>query len=404
MMRAAITGVGAVTPLGVGVASLIDRWLAGESGLVNGLGRCADFDAASFLSVKDRRRSDRYTQLAVAAADEAIAQAGWHSRPYPAEHVGCVIGTGIGGIGSIYDGHEAIRERGRPGPMLIPNMMPNAAAASVSIRYGLKGEVFGVVSACAAGAHAIGAGLRALASGESQAMVVGGAESALSPVAMTGFDTMGATSRCGISRPFDRDRDGFVLGEGAAALVLEDPVAARERSATVLGEIVGYAATNDAHHLTAPEATGGAAARAMTLAMASAGVGAEEIDYVNAHGTSTPLNDRTETASIKSAMGSQAYDVPISSTKSVVGHLLGAAGAVDAVATLSALRARSAPPTVRLDTPEEGLDLNYVPGVAQPLTNGASRQWLVGISNSFGFGGHNAVIVIRTQASTTKGS
>jgi 3-oxoacyl-[acyl-carrier-protein] synthase II len=404
-MQVVITGIGAVTPLGVGVEPLIRRWTAGACGIEDGLGRCADFDPGQLLSVKERRRSDRYTQLAVAAGAEAITQAGWTEMPYAAERVGCVIGTGIGGISTIYEGHETLRGGvGRVSPMLIPNMMPNAAAATLAIRYGLAGEVFGVVSACAAGAHAIGAGLRILQAGVADAMVVGGAESALSPVAMSGFTTMGATSDCGISRPFDRDRDGFVLGEGAAVLVLESAATAHARGATVLGEILGYGATCDAHHLTAPRTGGAAAARAMTAAMDDAGVAPGDVDYVNAHGTSTPLNDRTETASIKAALGDHARDVPISSTKSVIGHLLGAAGAVDAVVTLAALQARVAPPTVGLEHPDEDLDLNYVQGRWQALGDAEHRPHLVGISNSFGFGGHNAVVVLQAWERRPEGS
>jgi 3-oxoacyl-[acyl-carrier-protein] synthase II len=396
-VRAVITGVGAVTPLGVGADVLIDSWVAGECGLENGLGSCEAFDPDEFLSTKEQRRGDRFTHLAVAAGAEAVAQAGWSELPYAAERVGCIFGTGIGGVATIYDAHETMRDGGasKVSPMLIPNMMPNAAAASLAIRYGFAGEVFGVVSACAAGAHAVGAGLRLLSAGVADAVVVGGSEAANSPVTMAGLKTMGAISECGISRPFDRDRDGFVLGEGAGALVLEAPAAAERRGAKALGEIIGYGATCDAFHLTAPSSDGEAAARAIAIALISADVGPDDIDYINAHGTSTPLNDATETASIKTALGRHAYTTPISSTKSVVGHQLGAAGAVDCVATLAALRARVAPPTVGLANPDEGLDLNYVQDEPQALAAASVKPQLIGVTNSFGFGGHNAVIVIR---------
>jgi 3-oxoacyl-[acyl-carrier-protein] synthase II len=396
--RAVVTGIGAVTPLGVGAQSLMARWSAGECGITDGLGRCDDFDPVDFLSKRDRRRSDRYTQLATVAAQEAVAQAGWDELPYDGARIGCVIGTGIGGIGTIYDSHEGMRAGRTVSPMLIPNMMPNAAAASVAIRYGLRGEVFGVMSACASGAHAIGAGLRILAAGGTDAVVVGGAEAALSPLAMTGFITMGAISECGISRPFDRDRDGFVLGEGAAALVLETPQAAASRGAAILGEIVGYGATNDAFHLTAPGADGRTAAHAITRALDDAGLRPADIDYVNAHGTSTPLNDITETLALKAALGEHAYAVPISATKSAIGHTLGAAGAIEAVATLAALRARTAPPTVGLEHPGDGLDLDYVPHHKRDLPASGAKPCLHAISNSFGFGGHNAVLVLRASS------
>jgi 3-oxoacyl-[acyl-carrier-protein] synthase II len=396
-VRAAVTGVGAVTPLGIGADTLIERWTRGECGLVDGRGRC-ELDPADFLSKNERRRADRYSHLALVAGAEAVEQAGWSDGlPYEAERVGCVIGTGIGGIATIEDNHDVMRERGseRVPPLLIPNMMPNAAAASLAIRHGLGGEVFGVVSACASGAHAIGAGLRVLAGGGADAVVVGGSEAAVTPLPSAGFDMMGATSKCGISRPFDRRRDGFVLGEGAAALVLEHPGTAARRGAEVLAEIVGYGATCDAFHLTAPPDDGAAAARAMRRALDDAGTDLDEVDYINAHGTSTPLNDRAETVAIKHVMGDHAAGLPVSSTKSVVGHLLGAAGAVDAVVTVEALRRRVAPPTVGLEEPEDGLDLNYVQGAAQPLPPPEEKPRLIGVSNSFGFGGHNAVVVMR---------
>jgi 3-oxoacyl-[acyl-carrier-protein] synthase II len=279
-------------------------------------------------------------------------------------------------------------------------MMGNAAAAAVAMRHGLHGQTYGVVSACAAGAHAIGAAMRMIRGGDADAVLCGGAEATLTPIAIAAFAAMAATSETGISRPFDARRDGFVMGEGAGALVLEDAEAAERRGARVLGEVLGYAATSDAHHLTAPDPEGREAARAITLAMADAGVAADEVDYVNAHGTSTPLNDRSETEALKAALGEPAERIPVSSTKSAIGHLLGAAGAVEAVATVGALERGIAPPTLGYGEPDEGLDLDYVPNEARPLEtasgNGGGRH--VAISNSFGFGGHNAVLCLASES------
>jgi 3-oxoacyl-[acyl-carrier-protein] synthase II len=273
--------------------------------------------------------------------------------------------------------------------------MANAAAGVVAMRHGLLGQSFGTVSACAAGAHAIGTAARLIAYGDADAVVTGGTESTLTPLATAAFERMEATSREGISRPFDRRRDGFVMGEGAGVLVLEEESAARARGARVLARVRGYGATSDAHHLTAPEPNGRGAARAIELALADAGVRPEEVAYVNAHGTSTPLNDRSETEAIKVALGERARDVPVSSTKSAIGHLLGAAGAVEAIATVLALRDRVAPPTLNYEQPDDGLDLDYVPGAARPLPNGDRPP--LAISNSFGFGGHNAVLCLEAE-------
>jgi 3-oxoacyl-[acyl-carrier-protein] synthase II len=263
------------------------------------------------------------------------------------------------------------------------------------MRHGLRGQVYGVVSACAAGAHAIGAGMRMIQSGDADAAVVGGSEAALTALSSAAFAAMDATSTSGVSRPFDARRDGFVMGEGAGVLILEALDAAEERGAEAIGELLGYAATADAHHLTAPEPEGRGAARAIERALADAGVEPEELDYVNAHGTSTPLNDRAETVALKAALGESAHEVPVSSAKSAIGHLLGAAGAVEAVATVLALRERVAPPTLGYAEVDEGLDLDYVPDGPRPLSpEGDGDRPAVGISNSFGFGGHNAVLCL----------
>jgi 3-oxoacyl-[acyl-carrier-protein] synthase II len=414
-----VTGVGAVTPLGVGARTLHQRWSAGACGVVDGEAPCADFDPREFLSAKEVRRADRFTQLALAACQEALADAGWGSgedgangwvggHPYPPERIGCVLGTGIGGIGTLVDGQDTLRERGGQyvSPLSVPLMMSNAGAGALSMAHGLRGPSFAVSSACASGAHAIGSALRMLQTGEADAVVAGGSEAGLTPLARAAFSALDALSKAGISRPFDARRDGFVMGEGAAVLVLERADAARARGARVLGVIRGYGASSDAHHLTAPRDDGAGQAAAMTAALADARVVPEQIDYVNAHGTSTPLNDRAETHAIKLALGEHAKRIPVSSTKSAIGHLLGAAGAVEAVATLLALRDRVAPPTIGLTEPEEGLDLDYVPGSARPLVLGGNGNGggtgsaqgedrpVLALSNSFGFGGHNAVLCL----------
>jgi 3-oxoacyl-[acyl-carrier-protein] synthase II len=424
--RVVITGVGAITPLGMGARTLFERWAAGENGIVDGEAPCSDFDARAVLGPKLARRTDRFAQFALAASDEALADAGWTSAddpdpgpgpgrdadaaagptppaggarsapdslPYASDRIGCVIGTGIGGIGTIETQQDILRDRGpqRVSPLSVPLLMSNAAAGTVAMRHGLQGQSYGVTSACAAGAHAIGTAYRMIQSGDADAVVTGGAEAALTGLARAGFAAMGATSEEGISRPFDARRDGFIMGEGAGVLVLEDEETALARGARVLGRVIGYGATSDAYHLTAPDPEGNGAARAIRLALNDAGVEPARLDYVNAHGTSTPLNDRSETAALKSALGDAAMSVPVSSTKSAIGHLLGAAGAVEAIATVLALRDRLAPPTLGFEEREEGLDLDYVPGGARPLGNGRPA---IGMSNSFGFGGHNAVLVL----------
>jgi 3-oxoacyl-[acyl-carrier-protein] synthase II len=396
--RVVITGVGAVTPLGVGSDALIERWSAGECGIEDGLGRCREFDPLDFLSKKEARRSDRFTQLAIAAAKEAIEQAGaGEGLPYEAHRVGCVIGTGIGGLGSLEVQQRKLIESGEKAvsPLAVPLMMGNAASAAVAMRHDIHGHTYGVVSACAAGAHALGDAARLIRAGDAEMVLAGGAEAAITGLATAGFAAMEATSPSGISRPFDARRDGFVIGEGAGVLVLEDADAAERRGAVALGEVLGYGATCDGFHLTAPHPEGIEAARAIELALADAGRGGEDVDYVNAHGTSTALNDRSETMALKLALGGRAASVPVSSTKSAIGHLLGAAGAVEAIATVEALRRSVAPPTVGWEQRDEELDLDYVPGEARPLERADGP--LFAISNSFGFGGHNAVLCLAAR-------
>jgi 3-oxoacyl-[acyl-carrier-protein] synthase II len=391
-----ITGVGAVTPLGVGARGLHERWTAGVSAIRDGEAPCADFDVTDFMTPKQARRADRATQLAVAAGDEALADAGWADElPYDPELIGCVLGTGIGGIATLEGNHDSLRDSG-PGsvsPLAIPLMMSNAGSAAISLRHDLRGPVFSVVSACAAGSHAIGTALRMIQHGEATAVVTGGAEAPLTPLSRACFKRMNALSPTGVSRPFDARRDGFVMGEGAGVLVLEDGDAARARGARILGTLRGYGASGDAPHIPAPHAEGRGGARAMTVAINDSGLTPEDIDYVNAHGTSTQLNDRAETRALKLAFGERASQIPVSSTKSAIGHLLGAAGAVEAVATVLALRDRIAPPTIGWEEPDEEMDLDYVPGTARPLETDGRLP--VAISNSFGFGGHNATLCLQ---------
>jgi 3-oxoacyl-[acyl-carrier-protein] synthase II len=394
-----ITGVGAVTPLGIGARTLHERWSAGRSGIEDGFGRASEFEPKEHLSVKEVRRADRFTQLALAATAEALEDAGWDDGPPgDRDRAACLIATGIGGIDTLEKQHLILQQEGadRISPLSIPLLMPNAAAGVVAMKHDLRGQSFGTVSACAAGAHAIGMGARLIQYGDADTVVAGGSEAAITPLATAAFSRMDALSKTGISRPFDRRRDGFVMGEGAGVLVLEEEEAARERGARILGHVRGYASTSDAFHLTAPEPSGRGASKAIELALQDADIGADDVLYINAHGTSTPLNDRAETNAIKAALGEErAAQVPISSTKSAIGHLLGAAGAVEAIATLLALRDRIAPPTLNYEEPDEGLDLDYVPREARPLANGDARA--IGISNAFGFGGHNAVLCLEAE-------
>jgi 3-oxoacyl-[acyl-carrier-protein] synthase II len=390
--------MGAVTPLGVGARPLHERWASGVVGIVDGAGACSDFEPRDFLSVKEIRRMDRFSQFALVAAGEALAQAGWDPEmPYDPLRVGCVIATGIGGQYTVETQLDVMREKGPKmvSPLGIPQYMPNAAAAAVSMKYHLQGQAYGVVSACSGGAHAIGSALRMIQYGDADAVVTGGSEAALTPFAFACFESMQALSPSGISRPFDARRDGFVMGEGAGVLVLEEAEAAKARGASILGEVAGYGSTSDAYHLTAPEPGGGPAAGAIELALRDADLSAAGISYINAHGTSTQLNDAAETAALKRALGEeQAKRIPISSTKSAIGHLLGASGAVEAVATVETLRTRIIAPTLGYEVPDPELDLDYVPGEARPLivSNGDAPA---AISNSFAFGGHNVTLVLR---------
>lgn len=397
MRDVVVTGLGAVTPLGVGADVLYNRWAAGEIGIEGGEAPCTSFDPLEFFSRKETRRADRFTQFALAAAQEALAQAGWtdDDAPYEAARMGCVLGTGIGGLGTLEANFGVLHDEGpqKVAPLAVPLMMGNAGSAAIAMRHDLRGPVFGIVSACAAGGNAIATAVRMIQTGDADAVVTGGSESALTPLARAAFAALDATSTSGVCRPFDVRRDGFIMGEGAGVLVLEDGERARARGATILATVRGVGQTSDAHHLTAPRADGAGAAAAISAALADADVPATDVDYVNAHGTSTPLNDRSETVAIKSALGEHAREIPVSSTKSSIGHLLGAAGAVEAIATIATLNAGVVPPTLGLEEPDEDLDLDYVPGSSKPLGAPDGRK-AIGVSNSLGFGGHNAVLVL----------
>lgn len=398
--RVVVTGLGAISPLGIGAAPLYARWAEGISGIEDGRGRARDFSTVNHLTVKEARRFDRNAQFVVVAADEALRQAGWLDDsgvelPYDSFRVGTIIATGIGGIGTMETQHDLLRERGadRISPLGIPMFMPNSAAAAVSMRFGLQGSSYGIVSACASGGHALGMALRAIQYGDADAVVTGGTEAVITEFGVGSFQTMGALASDGVSRPFDLNRDGFVIGEGAGVLVLEEYELAKARGAAILGELAGFGATSDAHHLVAPEPTGRPAAGAMTAALADAGIRPEDLSYVNAHGTSTQLNDAAETRALKLALGEHAYRIPVSSTKSAIGHLLGGAGAIEAVATVLTLKEKVVAPTLNLETPDPELDLDYVPLTARALepVNGGPP---LALSNSFAFGGHNVSLVI----------
>ncbi|HEX8744240.1 MAG TPA: beta-ketoacyl-ACP synthase II [Thermoleophilaceae bacterium] len=400
--RVVITGVGAVTPLGVGAGTLFDRWCAGDVGIENGVGRCSEFDPLTFMSAKEARRTDRFTQLAAAAVQEAVVQAGWmdHGTELPFERVGCFVGTAFGGFETHERQQDIARAQGLQAlsALAVTALMPNAAASGIAIRFGLKGPSRAIASACASGGDAIGTAARAIAVGDAEAMVAGGAEASLSELALAGTDKMGALSKIGVSRPFDARRDGFVMAEGAGALILEEWSLAVRRGATLLGEVVGYGSSTDAYHLSAPDPEALGQTLAIRRALADAGVAPEDVDYVNAHGTSTRINDSNETRALKVALGDASRGIPVSSTKSAIGHLVGGSGAVEAAVTVLALRERVVPPTLGYEHPDEGLDLDYVPLTPRSLERWPSEERgraPLALSNSFGFGGQNACLCLR---------
>lgn len=394
-----ITGMGAVTPLGVGAEALIQRWLAGEGRIEDGCGHCDDFDPLEHLSRRDVRISDRVTHLTLVAAQEAIAQAGLEADPPPYEpdRVGCVLSSGVGGMLTLETEFAAFHTGRRRSPHGVTAFMINSAAATLALHHGWRGESHALVAACASGVQAIGSGARLLRCGELDAVIVGAAETKLSAFGRGGFDVMGVLSPSGQCRPWDRRRDGFIPGEGAGVLVLERRSSAEARGATPLAEVLAVAASNDAHHLALPPDEGHGLRQAMETAVSRSGLRPSDIDYINPHGASSPVGDRVETVAIKHAFGDEAAHVPISSTKSAIGHLIGAAGAVETISAILALRRGQVPPTLGLEEPDEGLDLWYVPEGPVPIRDRSGKGFLTTLSFSFGLGGHNAAAVVAVE-------
>jgi 3-oxoacyl-[acyl-carrier-protein] synthase II len=385
-----VTGRGIVSSIGESADAFFEALLAKRSGIADGVGACTEFDPESAMSAKDVRRSDRYSQLAVAAADQAAAEAGLPDGIEP-ERLGVVVGTGVGGLATLERECRNFFEGGERAvsPHFVPMMMPNAAAGHIAMRLGANGPGFSVSSACATGGHAIGEALRMITRGEADVVVAGGTEAALTGVCLAAFRRMGALSKEGVSRPFDARRDGFVMGEGAAVLVLERADHARARGATIFGRIAGYAASNDAFHITQPDPDGAGAKKAMRDTLADAGISPGDVGYVNAHGTGTPYNDRIETQAIKAVFNGSSTPPPVSSTKSAIGHLLGAAGAVEAIVCIESIRRGVLPPTLNYLEPDPDCDLDYVPEGPREAPG-----LEMALSNSFGFGGQNACLAI----------
>lgn len=412
MSRVVVTGLGMVTSLGNDVASNWEALLAGRSGVREitsydtsrfrvhfGAPIREDFDPLLYMDKKEVRRTDPYEHISVATTKQALAQAGLQITSDIADDVGVYIGSGIGGLITLHDQFQVLFEKGpdRISPFFINMMIVDAAPGLVSILTGAKGPNWAAVSACATSGNTIGEAWETIRRGDAKVMIAGGSEKGLTPIAMAAFDNMHALSRRnddpqGASRPFDATRDGFVMGEGSGMLILEDLEFAKARGAHILAELIGYAATSDAHHITDPAPGGEGLVRAMRRALQKAGLRPEDIDYINAHGTSTPPNDRTETLAIKTCFGDYAYQVPISSTKSMTGHTLGAAGAVEAVISILAIQNGIIPPTINLHHPDPECDLDYVPNEARQANVDIS------MSNVMGFGGHNTSLIFKRYA------
>lgn len=405
--RVVITGLGAVTPLGNDVPTTWEALLKGVSGVdrirafdagsypVRIAAEVKEFDASSVLERKDARRHDRFVHFALAASHEAVACAKLDPARPLGERGGVLIGSGIGGLRAIEENHATLLENGpgRVSPFFVPQLIANMAAGAVSMRFGARGPNSCVVTACASGTHAIGEAFRLIQRGDAEVMIAGGAEAAVRPLGMAGFAAMRALSTRNddpkrASRPFDLARDGFVVGEGAGVVVLERLEHAVARGAPIHAEVLGYGLSSDAHHITAPPEDGGGARLCMRRALEDAGLKPRDVDYVNAHGTSTPLNDRVETQAIRAVFGEEADRLLVSSTKSMTGHALGAAGGIEAIFTALALREGTVPPTINYETPDPACDLDYVPNVARVASVRAA------LSNSFGFGGTNASLLL----------
>ena len=403
--RVVITGMGILCPTGNTVAEAWANTAAGFNGIdfitrydrsltQNQLaGEVKNFDPNQVFGRKEARRLDRVAQFALEASRQAMEDSGLPVTDDNRYDIGCIIGSGVGGINSFVEAQQGIDKRGHRGikPMAIPKILSDSCSGSVSLEFGLRGPNHCIVTACASGNNAIGEAMHIIRRGDAVAMVAGASEAAIVPLTVAGFNNMTALSRNNdretASRPFDLKRDGFVPGEGAGVLILEELEHAHARGATIHAELLGYGHTSDAHHITAPMESGEGAARAVNLAMRDAGISGDDIDYINAHGTSTPLNDTAETNALKRALGERVYEIPVSSTKSMTGHLLGGGSAIEAVFSIMAIHNDFIPPTIHLETPDPSCDLNYVPhvGIPHPV-----RRVM---SNAFGFGGHNAVLI-----------
>ncbi len=406
--RVVVTGIGAFTPLGLDMATTWQGLIAGKSGIdyitlcdpapleVKFAGEVKGFEPTNYIGRKEARRMDRFAQLAVAAAMQAVQQSGIQVSAANQSDIAVVVGSGIGGLTTLFEQTKVLIESGpsRVSPFLAPMMISDMAAAQVSITLGIKGLNLCTTSACSSSSDAIGVACELIRRGDAEAVLAGGSEAIINPLGITAFSALKAISTRNdapkeASRPFDAQRDGFVISEGACILILESLEHARKRGANILAEIIAYGATADAFHITQPDDKGEGAVRAMQLALKKAGLAPTDIDYINAHGTSTPLNDKTETLAIKTVFGEQAHRVPVSSTKSMLGHLIGAAGAIETAICIMTIQHGIIPPTINLTHPDPECDLDYVPNVAR------QAKVTTALSNSFGFGGHNSVLIIR---------
>lgn len=406
--RVVVTGIGVISPIGTGKEKFFQSLKDGVCGVdyitrfdtegydTKIAAEVKDFEPTDYIDKKECRRMDRFTQYAVAASKMAVEDAALQLDSVDSDMFGVCIGSGIGGMETLEAQHDILRDKGpgRVSPFMVPMMISNIASGNVSIALNAKGPNTTVVTACASGTNAIGEAFRVIQRGDADIMVGGGTEASITPISLAGFCSMKALSTRNddpktASRPFDKDRDGFVMGEGAGMLILEELEHAKKRGARIYGEVVGYGTTGDAHHITAPAPDASGALKAMQRAVKDAGIEAKELDYINAHGTSTDLNDKLETLAVKKLLGEDAGNTPISSTKSMTGHLLGAAGAVEAIVCLLAITAGIIPPTINYTTPDEECDLDYVPNTAR------KQAVRYAMSNSLGFGGHNASIILK---------
>ena len=404
--RVVITGLGTLTPIGNTVKETWDSLLEGRSGIgpithfdasefiTRFAGEVKGFDPVADLGNKLARRLDRVTQMTIVATKQALDHAKYKITETNRDRIGAIIGTGVGGISTLIEQVKRYLEKGPHwiSPFTVPMIIPDAPGGQIAISFGMRGPNYAIVTACASGTNAIGEALEVIRRGDADAMIAGGSEAGIVPISIAGFNKMDAMSKRNddpqrASRPFDLNRDGFVLGEGSAQLLLESLEHAKARGAKILAEIVGYGSTNDAHHITAPAESGAGAAASMELALEGAQLEVDEIDYINAHGTSTKLNDLSETAAIKTVFGETAYDIPISSTKSMTGHMLGAAGGVEAIFCVKALEEGIMPPTINYETADPDCDLDYIPNEKR------EKKLRHVMSNSFGFGGHNATLI-----------